>query len=192
GYRIELSAITDALTAHPQVHDALVTVTDGDSAEKRLLAAVVPAAGHPAHPRELSDFLAGQLPSYMVPTWWAVVDRIPLTGNGKVDRRALAAVAAPAGQPPRPPAARPPVAGAGLDRAPALFAEAIGSTGRAAAGAELGADTDFFPVGGTSMAAVRLVRLVRDRLGVTVPLRDFLLSPTPAGLRRSIEKVPAR
>ncbi len=49
-------------------------------------------------------------------------------------------------------------------------------------------DTDFFVAGGSSLAAVRLVGLVSDRLGVTLRLRDFLLSPTPAGLSRLIEK----
>jgi amino acid adenylation domain-containing protein len=182
GYRVELSAINSALTSNPRVGDAMVLVTDGDSAEKRLLAAVVPAAGATVSPPELRDLLAQRLPSYMVPTLWAVVDRIPVTGNGKVDRRALAAIAAPAGQSPRP-TAQPRTDDGVLARISAVFAEAIGDTGT-----EFGADTDFFTVGGNSMGAVRLVRLVKDRLGVTMRLRDFLLSPTPAGMRLLIER----
>ena len=98
GYRIELSAISAALTACPGVQDAIVTVTEGDSAGKRIVAAVVLAPGATTSPAELRDRLAVILPPYMVPALWAVVDRMPVTANGKVDRRALAALAGPAGK----------------------------------------------------------------------------------------------
>jgi amino acid adenylation domain-containing protein len=181
GYRIELSAINDVLAAEPRVHDSVVLVTDGDSADKRLIAALVPAAGAAVRTDELRDKLAGQLPSYMVPTLWAVVDQIPLTGNGKVDRRALAAVALPAGQ------SRVPVTqqdDGSLTSMSEFFAKALNTAGST----DFGAEADFFTSGGNSMGAVRLIRLVKDELGVTVRLRDFLLSPTPAGLRELIEK----
>jgi amino acid adenylation domain-containing protein len=186
GYRVELSAINDVLAADSRVHDSVVLVTDGDSADKRLIAALVPAADVVVRTVDLRDLLAGQLPGYMVPTLWAVVDQIPLTGNGKVDRRALAAVAAPAGQS-RVPDTRQPADDGSLISMSALFAKALGSVD-AAARKDFGADADFFTSGGNSMGAVRLIRLVKDELGVTVRLRDFLLSPTPAGLRELIEK----
>jgi amino acid adenylation domain-containing protein len=96
GFRIELSAISDALMAQDGVEDAVVTVTDGDSTEKRLLAAVRLTPGADVTPGDLRDRVAGRLPSYMVPALWAVVDHMPVTANGKVDRRALAATAKPA------------------------------------------------------------------------------------------------
>jgi len=176
GFRIELSAITDVLAAADGVRDAVVVATEGDSTDKRLLAAVVPVSGDLAT-EDLRDLLAEQLPSYMVPTLWAVVDRIPVTGNGKVDRRALAAVALPAGQRPAAPVVEDP-----LGPVADLFSRALQQE------AELEADTDFFTIGGNSMGAVRLIRLVRDELGVTVRLREFLHSPTPAGLRQLIAK----
>ena len=98
GYRIELSAIGTALNAHPGVQDAIVTVTEGDSADKRIMAAVILAPGATATPADLRDRLAASLPPYMVPERWALVDRLPLTANGKIDRRALAALAGPAGK----------------------------------------------------------------------------------------------
>ncbi|WP_380722297.1 non-ribosomal peptide synthetase [Saccharothrix hoggarensis] len=177
GFRIELSAIADVLAGDPRVRDAAVVVTEGDSADKRLLAAIVPA--DPAvRTDELRDLVADRLPSYMVPVLWAVVDRLPVTGNGKVDRRALAAVAAPAGQ--RLPEPEPEPDPLGV--APDLFARVLDRP------VDLTPDTDFFTVGGNSMGAVRLLRLVHDEVGVKVRLRDFLLAPTPSGLNRLIDQ----
>ncbi|MEU2062596.1 amino acid adenylation domain-containing protein [Streptomyces sp. NPDC013455] len=176
GFRIELSAIADVLAADPRVRDAAVVVTDdGDSADKRLLAAVVPADA-PVGTAELRDLVADRLPAYMVPSLWAVVDRMPVTGNGKVDRRKLAAVAAPAGQRVATPEPDP------LGKAPDLFARVLEQP------VELTADTDFFTVGGNSLGALQLLRLIRDELGVSVRLREFLLAPTPAGLNKLIEQ----
>ncbi|WP_411106758.1 amino acid adenylation domain-containing protein [Streptomyces sp. cmx-4-9] len=191
GYRIELTAISDALKADPRVKDSVVVVTGDHSAEKRLVAAVVPAAGSTVGTGELRDLLSGTLPAYMVPTLWTVVDSIPLTPNGKVDRKALAAVAGPAG--PSAPAATEAARTAADDtlaRISGLFAEAIARTGSRADGEEqeIGADTDFFACGGTSLGAVQLIRLVKDRLGVTVKLRSLLLAPTPAGVLLLVDK----
>jgi len=183
GYRVELSAISDALTAVPGVRDAVVTVTEGDSVDKRLLAAVIPAAGAEVAPANLRDHLSERLPSYMVPALWAVVDRVPVTANGKVDRRALAALAAPAAASAN---GSRPAGDRALERVLPLFAEAIESTGPVRA--ELTGETDFFAAGGSSLAAVRLMGLAKDRLGVTLRLREFLLSPTPVGLSRLVEK----
>lgn len=181
GYRVELSAIADVLSGHPAVQDAVVLVTDGDSAEKRLVAAVVPVPGAALAATDLRSLLQRTLPAYMVPTLWTLVDGLPVTANGKVDRRALAATAVPAGQARRE-AADP---GAALTaRIAELFAEVTENT---EAGA-VDADTDFFMVGGNSLGAVRLMRKVKEHLGTTVRLRDFLLSPTPAGLRALVEK----
>ncbi|MFF5096981.1 MULTISPECIES: amino acid adenylation domain-containing protein [Actinosynnema] len=174
GYRVELSAVAAALTADERVKDAVVAVTEGDSADKRLMAAVVPEPGVQVGTAELRDALAGRLPSYMVPVLWALVDRVPLTGNGKVDRRALAAVAGP-------PSAPPPTAD--LSVAVGLFAEAVGGEAT-----DYPADADFFTVGGNSLGVVRLVKLVRKRTGASVRVRDFLRDPTPAGLRRLVEE----
>jgi amino acid adenylation domain-containing protein len=184
GYRIELTAVRDALTACPGVRDAVVTVTDADSAAKRIVAAVIPVPGVAVTPAELRDSLAEKLPSYMLPTLWALVDRVPVTPNGKVDRRALAAVAVPtggSGGQPRPAADHP------LARVLALFAEAIESADSGLA-CQLDAESDFFQAGGNSMAAMRLIGMTSERLGVAVRLRDFLLSPTPMGLYRLTAK----
>ena len=97
GYRIELDAISQALDALQGVDEAVVTVVEGNGADKRLIAAVRLTPGAAVTPADLSERLWSELPSYMIPTLWAAVDELPLTANGKIDRRRLAAIARPAG-----------------------------------------------------------------------------------------------
>ncbi|WP_344668509.1 amino acid adenylation domain-containing protein [Catenulispora yoronensis] len=97
GYRIELSAVAGVIAGLPGVKDAVVTAVGADSASKRLVASVVPADGAEPGIKELRSALERRLPSYMVPTLWAIMDRLPLTRNGKVDHQALAEAARPAG-----------------------------------------------------------------------------------------------
>jgi amino acid adenylation domain-containing protein len=90
GYRVEPDAISRALTSCPAVEEAVVFVSGTDSANKRLVAAIVRAPEAEPNINELRTKLAETLPPYMVPTLWAVVDTLPLTPNGKVDRKKLA------------------------------------------------------------------------------------------------------
>lgn len=97
GYRIELSAVAAAITRLPGVQDAAVTAVGTDSATKRLVAGIVPAPGVAPDLGDLRQALERRLPPFMVPALWAVVERLPLTLNGKVDYQALAAAARPPG-----------------------------------------------------------------------------------------------
>lgn len=96
GFRIELHAISKALIAQEGVKDSVVTVTDGDSVSKKLIAAVQMEPGVTITPADLSKRLRVHLPSYMIPHLWAVVEQLPVTANGKFDRRKLAVAAKPA------------------------------------------------------------------------------------------------
>lgn len=95
GFRIELHAISEVLNAQDGVQDSIVTVTDGDSASKKLLAAIRMKPGATTTPVELNAQLRNHLPSYMIPHLWATIDQLPITKNGKIDRRKLAAIARP-------------------------------------------------------------------------------------------------
>jgi amino acid adenylation domain-containing protein len=97
GFRIELHAISESVRAQDGVEESFVMVTDGDSTTKRLIAVVRFTPGAATTPADLRDRLRGELPSYMVPGLWAVVDQLPVTTTGKIDRRRLAAIARPAG-----------------------------------------------------------------------------------------------
>ncbi|MCX4725060.1 amino acid adenylation domain-containing protein [Streptomyces sp. NBC_01306] len=99
GHRVEPGEVGAAAAAHPGVQDAFVfaTATATDAADRRLVAALVPMDGARVDPRRVRATLVERLPGYMVPALWAVVDRLPVTPNGKVDRAALTALAVPVG-----------------------------------------------------------------------------------------------
>ncbi|WP_328904146.1 amino acid adenylation domain-containing protein [Streptomyces sp. NBC_00441] len=172
GFRIEPDEVAAALEQHARVRQACVVVREDRPGDKRLTAYVVADEEAAPADAELSAALAGRLPDYMVPSAFVRLDTLPLTAQGKIDRRAL----------PRPGTAdddralptRPP-AGATEHRLCALFAEVLGLPGT-------GTDTDFFAAGGNSLLVVRLISRVRAALGGELTVRQVFERPTPAGL----------
>ncbi|MEU4353676.1 amino acid adenylation domain-containing protein [Streptomyces virginiae] len=173
GFRIEPGEIEAALTALDTVREAAVVArrdlgADGDPV---LVAYVVGASAVPA---ELRTALAASLPEHYVPAAFVVLDALPLTPSGKLDRRALPApdlgTAAGTGRQPRTPAE---------EILCALFCEVLGV-------AEVGIDDDFFDLGGHSLLATRLASRVRATLGTDLPLRSVFDAPTVAGLARRL------
>ncbi|MEV6596604.1 amino acid adenylation domain-containing protein [Actinoplanes sp. NPDC051346] len=180
GFRVEPGEVEAVLRRHPRVGDAVVVVA-GVGERRRLLGYVTPAAG-PLGPAEADALAAevrrvaaGQLPAYLHPAGYAVLDRLPLTGNGKVDRRALPPIGATASEGIRTPPAGP------VQRA---LAE---SWGRLLPTAPTGADDDFFALGGNSLLATRLVFEVAAAFGVELPIRAVYDRRTLAGLAAEIE-----
>ncbi|WSY64879.1 amino acid adenylation domain-containing protein [Nocardia sp. NBC_00881] len=173
GFRIELGEVEASITTHPQVGHCVVVLVDDPVAGPMLAAYVVPARGDKGDAAvdldQVRAHAAGGLPDYMVPSAFAVIDQIPLTTNGKLDKRALPAPTRVVDRRRREPAT------ATEQRMCAIFARLFTID-------EVGADDSFFELGGHSLLAARLVALIRAEFGVELEVRAVFDAPTPAGL----------
>ncbi|MFL6235263.1 MAG: amino acid adenylation domain-containing protein, partial [Thermoanaerobaculia bacterium] len=177
GFRVEPGEIEEALRACPGVAQAAVLLREDRPGDRRLAAYLGLAPGaEPPSPAELRRDLVGRLPDYMIPAAFVVLPALPLNPNGKVDRKALAAV-------------RPEGAG-GSRVAPRTPAEELlaGIWSRVLEVPEVGAHDDFFALGGHSLLASQLVPRVRDAFGVEMPLRAVFQAPTLAAQAEWIAK----
>ncbi|MFG3003155.1 amino acid adenylation domain-containing protein, partial [Streptomyces calvus] len=173
GFRVELGEVQSALAAHPQVAQAAVVVRDD-----RLIGYVVPVEGAVVDTDQVRRSTAESLPDYMVPAAVVLLDALPLTPHGKLDRKALPT-------PEYAPTAHE-AAPALVVRAPrdpreeilcGLFAEVLGID-------RVGPDDDFFDRGGHSLLAIRLVSRIRSTLGHELTIRQMFESRTVAALLR--------
>ncbi|MFF2119417.1 non-ribosomal peptide synthase/polyketide synthase [Kitasatospora sp. NPDC058184] len=170
GFRIEPAEIEARLTAHPAVAEAVVSLHQ-DAGRKRLAAHLVPAEGaEPPGAAELRAHLAADLPDYMLPAAFVTLPELPLTANGKVDRRRLPAPDWSTGgdRPHRAP---------GTDRErllAAIWAELLGVE-------RVGLDDDFFLLGGDSILSIQVVSRARAA-GLALSPRDLFRHPTVAAL----------
>ncbi|WP_440085824.1 amino acid adenylation domain-containing protein [Streptosporangium sp. LJ11] len=164
GHRIELGEIETALHAHPAVRHAVVT-TVGRPA--RRLAALVVAD---ADPRALTEWLAERVPAYAVPATVTLLERFPLSANGKVDRAALARLAerdVPAAAEDEPPS------GPVEERLGRIWCELLGME-------RVGRHQNFVTLGGDSILAARLAEEIRRAFGADLALRQIFAGPTVA------------
>ncbi len=173
GHRIELGEIEVALGRHADVDQAVVVVQEPRPDVKRLVAWLVPRAGRHIAEDELRESLQQSLPDYMVPAFFATLDALPLTANGKVDRKALGR------RPPAPAAGDRPVAGA----APRTPAEKIltGIWRRVLSVDQVGVHDNFFQIGGDSILSIQLVSRAREE-GLALSPRQVFQHPTIAEL----------
>ncbi|MGI1849503.1 amino acid adenylation domain-containing protein, partial [Rhodococcus sp. SJ] len=157
GFRIELGEIEAAVLEHPGVGQAAVVVREDIPGDQRLVAYVVPVFGSTVDADDVTAFAARSLPDYMVPAHVVALDAIPLTVNGKLDRRALPAPEA------RTREFRAPRTG--VEQAVAeVFAEVLGLD-------RVGLDDDFFDLGGNSLVATRVAARLDQALDTPVAVR---------------------
>ncbi|MBD1938350.1 non-ribosomal peptide synthetase [Microcoleus sp. FACHB-68] len=181
GYRIELGEIESVLMQHPAVREAVVT-TFGEQQNKRLVAYIIPESSSSISEassfKELQNFLKEKLPEYMVPATFMKLDTLPLTSNGKVDRKALPApnfikseldenFVAP----------QTPVE----ERLARIWSELLSLE-------QVGIYDSFFELGGNSLLATQLLTRLRETFQVELPLRDLFEVQTISGLCEKISQ----
>jgi non-ribosomal peptide synthetase component F/thioesterase domain-containing protein/acyl carrier protein len=171
GFRVELGEVEAALAAHPAVAQAVVVARDDGPGERRLIGYVVPESAEGVDPQLVRAYVAETLPDYMVPAAVLALGALPVTRNGKVDRKALPApdfAERVSGRKPQT------AAETTLCR---LFAEVLDLE-------RVGPDDSFFDLGGDSGLAMRLAGRIREEFDAELGIRQFFGSPTPVGVAR--------
>ncbi|ARU60228.1 hypothetical protein CBW65_03505 [Tumebacillus avium] len=183
GFRIEIGEIETVLGSQPGVRQCVVIAHDADG-DKRLAGYVVPEPGTELQEEELRSSLRKQLPDYMMPSFLILLDELPLSPNGKVDRKKLPAPEGMVGGgsyvAPRTPEE---------EKVAGIFAEVLRVE-------QVGIHDNFFALGGHSLMATQIVSRISEEYGVTVPLRLLFELPTvaqfTAGLLSERDNAPAQ
>lgn len=177
GYRIELGEVEAQLLRTSAVQEAVVIAREDVAGQKELCAYFV--ADRPRSAIELRETLAQGLPSYMIPAYYVQMDKIPLTSNGKVDRKAL-------------PAPQESILSSSEyigprnkveERFVEVWQEVLGLT-------EVGIHDPFFTIGGDSIKVIRIISKINQQLSASITVADFYNYPTIAGLAGVIDKRP--
>nr|WP_245551191.1 non-ribosomal peptide synthetase [Nocardia paucivorans] len=178
GTRIELSEIDAALAAHADVAFAVTVPYSDDERPVTLVSYVTPATGATISGDELRTALTEVLPTYMVPAAVMVLDDVPMTTNGKLDRDRL----------PKP------VFAAREFRAPSTWMEGVVAQAfeQVLGVGRVGADDDFFTLGGDSLSASLVAARVGSTLDIHIPVRSIFEAPTVAGLARLVGSLGGR
>ena len=178
GFRIELEEIESVLAAHPALQEAAVLAREDALGDKRLVAYVVATREPSPSTDELRGYLKEKLPDYMIPYTFLFLSALPLTANGKIDRRGL----------PEPDSRR--FAGDTARIAPRTPVEEV----LAKIWCEVlrlewvGVEDNFFELGGHSLLMVQVISRVRESLQLELPLRTLLEAPTVSSLAEMIEE----
>jgi acyl carrier protein len=177
GFRVEPGEIESALARYPGIREAVVDARPGPGGDPRLVAWVVPADPAPSA-GDLAGFLRGTLPDHLIPSAFVPIRELPLTANGKLDRRALPDPAAPSdGGPEAGPSPRTPAE----ERLAGIWRQLLGVS-------RIGVQDDFFALGGHSLLATRLLSRIRDAFGIQLSLRELFSATTLEKLAERIER----
>ncbi|NJP53201.1 amino acid adenylation domain-containing protein [Streptomyces sp. SBST2-5] len=180
GFRVEPAEIEAALSLHPEISESVVDVHEPEPGDKRLVAYVVPHGSSAPAAAALREFLARELPPYMVPAAFVPLDALPLTPNGKIDRAALPA---PTAERPAEPAETAAPHNPVEQSLAKIVAGVIGVE-------NVGPHDNFFELGGDSILAIQVVAQAQDT-GIRISPLDLFEHPTVASLAAVTTAAPA-
>ncbi|MFF1920156.1 amino acid adenylation domain-containing protein [Streptomyces sp. NPDC058221] len=180
GFRVELGEVEAALATHPAVDRAVAVIREDRAGTRQVVAYLIPSGATPTT-QELRRHAGRFLPDYMVPGSYVLIDSLPLTPSGKLDRRALPA-----------PTAEPESTGRAPDSPQEkalseIFGEVLGIP-------PVDADRNFFELGGNSMVAIAVIQKAR-KAGLAISPKDLVMNPTVEALAAaagSVDQAPAR
>ncbi len=181
GYRIEPNEIVVTLNRHPSVEASVVTLCDGALGAQQLVAYLVLANGSRVTGTELREFLRTQLPEYMIPTSFITADKLPLTANGKIDRKALSCATAATLLPEAFVAPATPTQEKLLTIVTSLLRARDIST-----------NDNFFLIGGHSLLGAQLIAKVKETFGVELSLLKLFENGTVVEMAAEIERLRAQ
>ena len=178
GYRVELGEIEAVLGRHGAIQQAVVLAREDNPGDRRLAAYIVATPSSTPSTSDLRSYLQQKLPDHMVPSTFMFMASLPLTANGKLDRKAL-----PAPDPTRPElneaftSPRTPVEGI----LASIWAEVLKLD-------KVGIHDNFFDLGGHSLLATQVVSRIRNAFSIEFPLRSLFELPTVGGMAEMIEQ----
>ncbi|MCU0290187.1 MAG: condensation domain-containing protein, partial [Acidobacteria bacterium] len=175
GFRVELGEIENQLLKHIHIKEAVIVINEDAIKDKNLTAYII--SSKELLDNELREYLQKKLPDYMIPSYFVRLEKIPLTPNGKIDRKALPKPELKAGDGYLAP--RDEIEKKLVD----LWAEVLDSQ----AHVSIGIDDNFFQLGGHSLKATILVSRIHKNLNVHVPLAEIFKRPTVRGLAEYIK-----
>jgi amino acid adenylation domain-containing protein len=168
GFRVELNEIGAALVGHPGIREATVIASEGSPGDRRLVAYVVPRQASTLTEQQVRSFLKQKLPDHMLPARYVFLDSLPLTSNGKVDRRALP-----------PPGQRDENRAEPLDAPRDAFELQLVKVWEEVLRAKpIGIKEDFFELGGNSLLAIRMLARLEKALSMKITLATLMFAPT--------------
>jgi len=179
GVRIELGEIEAVLRKHPDVIEAVVVAREGNEHDQRLVAYLIGREGMPPNHAELRSFLKERLPEYMVPNAFVWLEKLPVTANGKLDRKAL-------------PESDRSVIDQQRERRTPVEDIICGLWAQMLQVEQIGIDDNFFELGGHSLLATQIVLRIREVLSVELSVMTLFEAPTVKGLARKIEELMER
>jgi acyl carrier protein len=172
GFRVEVTEVETVLLEHTNVRESTVVAQEGRFSDKRLVAYLVPSKKPGPSTSELRSLLKEKLPDYMIPSVFVMLDTLPLTPAGKVDRKAL----------PFPSSARPELDTSFVAPTTPVEEELAKIWAEVLSLDQVGIQDNFFDLGGHSLLATQVISRVINTFKVELPIKSLFESPTVADM----------